>query len=1137
MHFPFQGGRLPREARSSEPKQLRMSPLHWVASFPKQVVLTMQASAILLFAVCLQTSAATYSQTVSFTGKDVPLKTVFTSLKKQTGYGVFYQTGEAATLEGASNVTLDLKNVALDLFLQTALRNQPLEYSVEGTTIFIKKKDAHPPLTVELAPGAPIAEIHGRVTNDKGESLVNANITVKRTGHGTITDANGNFTLRNINSEDVITVSFIGYQTQSVPLRDRTNLTVFLQPATNDLDKVVVQAYGTTSHRLATGNINTVGAEEIAKQPVTNVLQAIQGQVPGMDVTNTSAYATGPVNIEIRGRNTINPNFSADPLYIVDGVPMTIQELTTQSTYTSGSQGVVQSGVISPANGQSPFFGMDPNDIESIEVLKDADATAIYGSRGSNGVMLITTKKGKVGKTNLHIDIDQGINETPRYYHMLNTRQFVAMREEALNNDGLPIDVNNAPDLVSWDTTRYTDWQKYMWGGHGKVTNTHATLSGGDPRTTFRVGAGYLHQTDILNFNGANRRGTFDLSLNHKSLNQRLSIAFTGFYSIAASDEIFTPSAITLPPNAPPIFDSKGNLNYAGWAPLDGIYPFGFYLQPYTTKTNMLNSNLLISYEFMKGLTFRASFGYNNAATTQTSQIPIAAQDPANNRVGSSQIGLTFVHNVIIEPQIEYNGFLAKGKFNVLLGATSQVNSTTADYLSGLGYQQDALLSVMQVAPTKIIINSGLQYKYDAFFGRLNYNWNDKYILNLNGRRDGSSKFGPGRQYGNFGSVGAAWVFSEENWFRRNIPIVSFAKLRASYGIVGGDQLPPYQYLSLWTYQTAVYNNSFPLIPTKLTDSLLQWQVNKKLEAAIDLSFLKDRISLEAAWYRDRTNNQLVSFPTPQFSGFGSVTANSPASVQNQGFEFMLNVKILDGRKFKWSSKFNISFNSNKLLAYPNLSQSPYASTLIIGKSLGLRRVLHTMGIDPQTGQYSFQDKNHDGQITYDYSGQKPDDSYAIDMAPKYYGGFLTNLSYEGLEVSIFFYFKKKIAPTAAGGLDAPGDMTNQPVAVLNHWQKAGDITDFPKFTTQAPPSYNNYMFLSDGAFGDASFIRLQNLQVAYSLPASFRKKAGLNQMKLFVQGRNLFIITHYNGLDPDIPNFGGMPLPRTVVAGISCEF
>lgn len=1137
MNFPFQDGRPPQWVRSSEPKQLRMSPVRWATSFPKQLVLTMQASAILLFAVCLQASATGLGQTVSFTGKDVPLKTVFTSIKKQTGYGVFYQNGEAATLEGTGTVTLDLKNVALDFFLQVALRNQPIEYSVEGTTIFVKKKETRASINVEVGPGTPIAEIHGRVTNDKGEPLVNANITVKRTGRGTITDANGDFILHHINSDDIVTVSFIGYKAQSVAIRDRSSLSVFMEPTTNDLDKVVVQAYGTTSQRLATGNIGVVRAEDIAKQPIVNPLEAIQGQVAGTVITNTGGYTSGAVKVEIRGRNTINPNFPSDPLYIIDGVPVTISDLTGASNYTTGSQGIIQSGIGSPANGQSPLFSLNPNDIESIEVLKDADATAIYGSRGANGVILITTKRGKAGKTHFTFNAYEGINQNPRYYKMLNTQQYVAMRKESSTNDGLPVNINTAADLVVWDTTRYTNWQKFLWGHLGKRTSVEGSLSGGDTKTTFRISAGYKYITEILTYNGANQVGNVSFSIDHKSGDQRFNILLTGYYSLASVNTIFLPGAITLPPNAPPIWDSKGNLNYSGWAPLDGYFPAGPLLQPYTSSTNFLNSNITISYELLKGLTLKSSFGYNNTLNSQTTQTPIISQDPVANPKGQSNFGNTLIHNVIVEPQLEYNLFISKGKLSVLLGASKQDNNTSSTLLLGYGYTNDALLTSIAAAPGKVTNNLSAKYRYAAGFGRINYNWADKYIININARRDGSSRFGPGRQFGNFASISGAWVFSEEKWIKKNLPVLSFGKLRGSYGTTGGDQIGNYAFLSQWSFSPNTYNGYIGIYPVGHSDSTLHWQVNRKLEGAIDLGFSHDRLTVEIAWYRNRCNDQLISFPTPYFTGFSYVTSNSVANVENIGLEGLITAKIINKETFTWVTKFNIGVNRNKLIEYPNLAQSPFADQYVVGKPLNILKLLHHTGVDPQTGLYAFQDKNHDGQINVIYGLDASDDRFEYDLSPKYDGGLTNNFRYKNWNLSIFFYFKKQLGRNILASLSPAGDNTNQPSTILSRWQKPGDVTNTARFTT-SPYSYGksfrNYFQFSDAIYTDASFIRLENISLSYSLPERVLKNKKISNITIYIHANNLFLITNYKGLDPEVQSFGTPPLPRIIAGGIS---
>lgn len=1104
-------------------------------NFCTKPLLVMKLTILFLTLCCLHVAAASYGQQITLSEKDAPLEKVFKDITKQTGY-IFFT--EKNTLQGTNKVTLTLNNASLDETLKTIFAGQPLEYTIAGTTIAVKKKETPTIQPKKLTQNTPPTDVIGRVTNEQNQPLNGATVTIRRTQTGTLTDANGNFTVRGVASSDTLVISYLGYTRAFIRISDQTSLKVVLKAATNQLDQVVVQAYGETSQRLTTGDIGKVTAAQIAKQPVMNVLEALQGQVPGVIVTNTSGYASGAVKVEIRGRNAIG-NFPSDPLYIIDGVPLTILDLTKRDSYNSGSQGVIQSGILSPANGQSPFFSINPADIESIEVLKDADATAIYGSRGSNGVILITTKKGKAGKTHLDMNIHEGISEVTRHYALLNTQQYVAMREEALRNDGLPLNINTAPDIVAWGTTRYTDWQKYLWGGLGRNTIAEASLSGGDERTTFRIGAGYNEQTEILTSTGSNQRGSLSFNLNHKSLNQRFNLVFSGTYTLVSSNMIYTPGAITLPPNAPAVFDGKGNLNFAGWTPLDGNFPFGSLLQPYTIQTNLLNSNMVLSYVLLKGLVLKTNFGYNNIQGNQTRIIPIASQDPAYNPKGSSTFGSSLIHNLVIEPQLEYNSLINKGKLDVLLGASTQSNSTSSTYLSGEGYTNDALLQSITNAPIKTGNNSFGEYKYDAIFGRINYDWENKYILNLNARRDGSSHFGPGRQFGNFGSVGTAWIFSEENAVKKYLPLLSFGKLRASYGTSGGDQIGNYAFLSQWIFSQDQYNNILPLTPLGHTDSLLHWQVNRKLEAALDLGFLTDRITLEIAWYRDRCSDQLVQFPTPAFTGFNSVTSNSPAEVQNTGWEFVVNSKIIDNSNFKWSTKFNIGFNHNKLLAYPNLSQSPYADIFEIGQPLNIKKVLHYIGIDPQTGLYDFKDKNNDGKIIIDYSGATPDDRYPVDFSPKFDGGFTSEFTYKNWQLSAFFYFKKQLGLNALASLDAPGDATNQPVNVLNRWQSPGNVTTIARFTANpyANNSFQYYQDFSDAVYTDASFIRLQNLAIYYTLPRNLSKKLGFGNCKIYTQGQNLFLFTKYKGVDPEVQSYGGLPLARIITMGLSCNF
>jgi TonB-dependent SusC/RagA subfamily outer membrane receptor len=568
--------------------------LYWCRKFLRVMRLT--AFFVLLFVI--QVSAQGLAQKVTLNEKQVTLDKVFKDIRKQTGLDYFFY-GDVVSKIGP--VTIKVKNVTVEEALEQIIK-APLTFTIENKTITVKEKDASPPAKSNAS--LTSVDIIGRVTTTHNVPLYGASVTIKRTQTGQLTDANGNFTLRGVNSTDTLVVSYVGYGRQYFPVGNQTDLKIVLKETSNKLDEVVVQAYGETSQRLATGDIGTVSAKEIEKHPTMNVLDALQGQVPGVIVTNTGGYASGVVKVEIRGRNTVNPDFSTDPLYIVDGVPLTILTVQGGSLQTS-----TQSGFSGPAAiGQSPLFSLNPSDIESISVLKDADATAIYGSRGANGVILITTKKGKAGKVVTNVSVSEGVNEITQRYQFLNTQQYFAMREAALKNDNDPIDINNAPDLVVGSNTRYTNWENYFWGGTGRYTDAQIGISGGDAQTTFRVAGGYQASRDVTTVSGQNGRASLSLNLDHKSLNQRLDIALTANYSYSFTNQVGE-NQPNLPPNAPPVFNANGSANFAGWDAYYGTagsWPFGGLLQPYLGTTNFLTSNLSIKYQIVKGFHLQA---------------------------------------------------------------------------------------------------------------------------------------------------------------------------------------------------------------------------------------------------------------------------------------------------------------------------------------------------------------------------------------------------------------------------------------------------------------------------------------------------------------------------------------------------
>jgi TonB-linked SusC/RagA family outer membrane protein len=721
------------------------------------------------------------------------------------------------------------------------------------------------------------------------------------------------------------------------------------------------------------------------------------------------------------------------------------------------------------------------------------------------------------------------------------------MRKEAFKNDNIAMTATNAYDLLLWDTTRYTDWQKLLYGGTGHTTNAQASLSGGNAQTTFRIGASYSRTTSILTVGGADQRASFSANLSNRSSDQRFSTSLSATYSFTKSDLIGLPGKLSFAPNAPAIWDSTGNLNFAGWggntnntSARNGLGPFGALKDPYVSKTNFLNATLSLGYQLSKGLLLSTDIGYNISQENQQYDFTIASQDPLNHPTGRVNWGSNNNNNWIIEPQLTYNSIISKGKLNVLLGGSIQQTRTDGILLSGSGFTSDDLLGTISNAQSLVASQNSGEYKYAAIFGRITYNWENKYILNLNGRRDGSSRFGPGKQFGNFGSAGAAWIFTEANWIRNHLTFLSFGKLRASYGLTGSDGVGDYQYLtqysSAYTFPYGGSGTNFPVIEANPN---FHWEVNKKLEAAINLGFLKDHISLQVAYYLNRCGNQLISFPLPQFTGFASVTANSPALVQNNGWEFTVSSKVIDHKNFTLSLNGNVAINHNKLVSYPNFELSPYLSQLMVGQPLNIIFLLHYKGVDPQTGQYSFEDKNHNGII--DVVNNNPvngDDRFVYNLSPKFFGGFGADLRFKGMRLSLFFNFKKQLGINALYAAAAPGSLNgNQPTGVLDRWQKPGDTAPVNAFSTRTTGATSNFRFYSDGVYTDASFVRLSNVAFSYELPAGFIRKTGIQGCNLFIHANNLFVITKYKGVDPETRNFGGLPPTRTITGGLSFNF
>lgn len=1127
---------------------------HGSTAYITKTLLVMKLTTFLITLAFLNVSAAGLSQKVSFSGKNVPLVRVFTEVEKQTGFVFIYAKN---TLEGTHPVTLQMKDVPVEAFMQKLLADQPVKFTIDYQTILLSRKPtpaqlARPQPIFSLDSMPKIAEdtlitVKGWITNEKLEAIDGASVMIRETGRGTTANFQGQFEIKNVRNNAVLVISAVGFETMTVHATDKNFIRVRLKVAESKLDEAQVIAYGKTTTRYSTGNITRISGEELRKQPVMNPMMALQGKVAGLTVAPTAGHSAAPVKLEVRGRNSLNMEFSGEPLYIIDGVPRTILDAPSAVHYNEGvSPGFVQGGH-SVTGGQSPFFGMNAEDIESIEVLKDGDATAIYGSRGANGVVIITTRKPQPGKTTFSLQLNQERTDIAQYPEMLDRETYFQIRRQSMRNLGIIPTALNAPDLALWDTTKYVDWQRELLQT-GTNTKMLATLSGGDTRNSFRLSASYntIRSMDkIPNKNGAlNVNFGFNHSSNNRKFTMDMNLGQVYTFTEAVSMGFINPA-----PNAPAILDDKGNPNYAEYQGLGPIaqYPWASLFQPGKTKVHSMTSSMNAGYVIMDGLTVRLNMGFNNASSTNNLFKPLASLDPFQpGLTGIASFGESKTMNWSIDPTINYSKYFGKGKLNMLVGTGIQRATTYATSIYATGYTMDALIESPANATTAEATDALGIYKYYAIFGRINYQWDGKYILNLNARRDGSSRFGPGKQFGNFGSVGVAWIASEEKWWKKVMPsLFSFFKLRGSYGVSGNDAVGDYQYLSQWSGQVGQlatsrlydYNGTRPYVPLHAINQLFQWETVRKMELAADLE-LANRYTLSLAWYRQVCDDQLTNQPVPAYSGFPMVLTNSPAKVENTGFEGTLNARIIERKNFNWITSFNIAFNRNKLLAYPNLEKSRHASRYKVGASLNTNYLYHYLGVNPLTGEYMVEDYNKDGIISKgnNIPGSPGNDAYVEkDLSPFFNGGFSTLVAVKGISVSLQFAYSKTLSRDPLfQGLN-PGGMgvVYIPAEILeNSWKKPGDIAKYAALSS-ATTSINS----SDGGIIDGSFIQLNNIAIAWKVPERILKPARLSNATVSLNANNIYTLTRHTGvLSQGLNNFS-QPVPRTIAMVLSFTF
>jgi TonB-linked SusC/RagA family outer membrane protein len=685
-----------------------------------------------------------------------------------------------------------------------------------------------------------------------------------------------------------------------------------------------------------------------------------------------------------------------------------------------------------------------------------------------------------------------------------------------------------------------------LLGNTARTYDATANVSGGDSRTNFYLSGTYHKEGNIYPGGQGYQRGGVNFNLNHSTYDKRFTLALSAIYS-ADKNNISTIDLATyaynLPPNYP-LYNPDGTLYWT-----TGLNnPLGYLNQTNDNRTSNLLTSLNLKYNILKGLDIKSTFGYSKTDMNQVALRPLTALNPFFGATsGTASYTYNYTNNYIIEPQITYNSDIGPGALSLLAGGTYQYKASRQPYyVSASGFSSDEFLRNIASATVVSTSSASQDYKYASIFGRINYNVQGKYIANFNFRRDGSSRFGPGNRFGNFGSAGAAWVFSEENFIKDKLKWFSFGKLRGSYGVVGSDEIGNYQYYDSNSSYTYVYNGTTGLYPTRIANDAFKWEQTKKLELGLELGFLKDRLSLTGSYYRNRTSNQLLSFPLSPQTGFTSYQANLPATVQNSGLELAINSTNIKSKNFSWTTSFNISKNRNKLLSFPGIEKTAYYSSYIVGNPINSYYVYQYAGIDPTTHLPSFTDFNNSGSTAVPTTGLaaigRGDRYFAGTSNPDFYGGITNSVTYKGFNLDFTFQFvKQKGRSLLSSSFYPPGYMYNASASAVNQYLALGSqdyLVTAGTGGTNGRAAYLAYSYYtgSDATVVDASFIRMKNVSLSYTLPAKWLSKVKAENVRFFVQGQNLFTITKYKGFDPESQGVATPPL-RTIITGLQFNF
>ncbi|WP_460584107.1 SusC/RagA family TonB-linked outer membrane protein [Hymenobacter arcticus] len=985
--------------------------------------------------------------------------------------------------------------------------------------------------------------VSGRVLAADGSPVPGATVVERGTTNGVSSNADGSFTLAAQPSATLI-ISSVGYATQTVALGGRNTLTITLAADATNLDEAVVVGYGTQTKAELTGSVAQLGSKDVGNQPVQSLEQSIQGKAAGVFIETGSGKLGQGIRVRVRGVSSVSGG--TQPLYVVDGVPIAADNLSSTTAATN------------------PIADINPNDIESISVLKDAAASAIYGSRASNGVVLITTKRGKAGGTRFNFNIQGGYSEPTHKREFLNSQEYVTLLTESLVNRGgaVAVPANIAARLSGYaggaaDPLTYdTNWQDQVLQRAGFQQYDFNT-SGGTDKTRFFLSGQYSKQKGIIVSNQYERIAS-RFNIDHQA-NSWLSFGLNLTASRSVNNRVPNDNAFSTPMQivalAPitPLIDPRsgqlsGALDPATGLPNNGTNAFPFYYNPllsiqggsYVATVYRLLGNVYAQAQLAKGLLFRSELGTDVISQTEEQYLGRVTSRNTGNTNGFGLNAATNNTKVVVNNYFAYRNTLGENHaLDFTLGTSYEAANISGNSVTGTQFASDSYRTIDNASQ----ITAGTSYTTGntlvSYFGRASYAFAGKYLLGASARLDGSSRFGVERRFGLFPAGSVGWVISEESFLKNNRTL-SLLKLRASIGKTGNNNFGNFASRGLYTGSGAGYVGTPGQRPSQLGNDFLNWESTVQYDAGLEYGLFDNRISGEVDIYRKNTTGLLLAQPVPGTSGFSTYNANV-GSLRNQGIELTLTTRNLVGA-FTWTTSVNAALNKNKIidLAGPDILGS-FLNRAQAGQPLGVFVGPEYAGVDPANGNalYYLNTANADGTLN---RGTTTNINSAANVPignpnPTWTGGITNTLSFKGFDLTatLVGVFGNQIydgaAPFFSVGFNNGYD--NQTRDQLNRWQKPGDITNVPKaIYVGGNGTGQSSRFVQNGDYG-----RLRSVLLGYNLPGTLAKRAFLQSARVFVQGYNLLTFTKYTGWDPEVSadyTTGGGATSSNISQGIS---